>query len=50
MSGCANSELGPQYVDGIEETVNAGSSSLSYAAGSGAYNDGTTARANFTFH
>jgi hypothetical protein len=58
-------------VDGVEQTVNAGSSSLSYAAGSDTYtyvwktdgawedtcrqlvvmfNDGTTARANFTFH
>jgi hypothetical protein len=57
-------------VDGVEQTVNAGSSSLSYAAGSDTYNyvwktdqswadscrqlvvkfnDGTTARANFTF-
>jgi hypothetical protein len=58
-------------VDGVEQTVNAGASSLSYAAGSDTYNyvwktdkswadscrqlvvkfnDGTTARANFTFH
>jgi hypothetical protein len=58
-------------VDGVEQTVNAGSSSLSYDAGTGTYNyvwktdkawqdtcrqlvvtfnDGQTARANFTFH
>ena len=61
---------GTQEVDGIEQTVEAGASSLSYAAGSDTYtyvwktdrawadtcrqlvlrfNDGTTARANFSF-